>query len=66
MEILLVLIGLPLIIGLVVTVVERRKNKVFLKHDLSLRGPSTEAGREAERAAQAAREAQQRSFVERL
>lgn len=63
MEIVLVLLGLPLVIGLVIAVLEHRKKTTFLKHDLNLRGPSTEADREAERAVQAIHEAHQRSMM---
>ncbi len=65
MEIVLVLIGLFAIIGVIVAVLEHRKKTTFLKHNLNLRGPSTEADREAERAAQAINEAGQRGVMVR-
>ena len=63
MDFVLFLLGVPLIIGIVIAVIERRKKTIFFKHDLNLRGPTTEASREAERAAQAIREAHQRSMM---
>ena len=63
MEIVLVLLGLFVVLGIVIAVVEHRKKTTFLQHDLNLRGPSTEADRESERAAQAINEAGQRSIA---
>ena len=63
MEIIWILMGLPLVAGVVIAVMEKRRNKIFLKHDFNLLGPATEADRDGERAKQAILEAHQRSLM---
>ena len=62
---LIILLGGPLIVGGVIAVIEHRKKTMFLKHDFNLAAPQSESDREVERAAQAFREAHNRSLIER-